>query len=142
MKKTKKINPQPSIFNLQLNKGFIALISVLIILAVALIVGLSASFLAINEAQMSLEKYNSSQSYFLANLCAEEALMKLKENENYPGNETITIEDGECQILPIEGNWTIKVVGQFRNQIKKVKIIVEQVNPEMVISSWEQVPDF
>jgi hypothetical protein len=91
---------------------------------------------------MGLKQIQSSQAYYLANLCAEEALMKLKENINYSGNETITIENGECQILPIEGNWTIKVLSQFRNQIKKVKIVVEQVNPEIEISSWEQVPDF
>ena len=122
--------------------GFIALVTILIIFAISLLIGVNLNLLAVGEAKMGLKKIQSSQAYYLANLCAEEALMKLKESTNYPGDETIKIEDGECQILPIEGNWTIKVVGQFRNQVKKVKIVVEQVNPEMVIKSWEQVPDF
>jgi hypothetical protein len=124
------------------NSGFIALVTILIIFAIALLIGVNLNLLAISEAKMGLKQIQSSQAYYLANLCAEEALMKLKENINYSGNETITIENGECQILPIEGNWTIKVLSQFRNQIKKVKIVVEQVNPEIEISSWEQVPDF
>jgi nitrate/TMAO reductase-like tetraheme cytochrome c subunit len=137
-----KVNLQSTIYNLQSNKGFIALITVLIIFAIVLLVGLSISLLSINEAQMGLKKSQSSQAYFLANLCAENALMKLKENINYSGNETIEIEGGSCQILPIEGKWIIKTISNFQNQVKKIKIIVSQVNPQMLISSWQEVADF
>jgi len=122
--------------------GFIALITVLIIFAIILLVGLSVSLLSIGEAQMGLKKTQSSQSTYLANLCAEQALMKLKENINYSGGEIIDIEGGNCQILPIEGKWTIKTIANFENQVKKIKIIVSQVNPEMIISSWQEVADF
>lgn len=91
---------------------------------------------------MGLKKTQSSQAYFLANLCAEQALMKLKENISYPGNEIIEIEGGNCQILPVEGSWTVKVSGNFQDQIKKIKIVVNQVNPEMIIESWQEVADF
>ncbi|MBZ9572525.1 hypothetical protein KJA15_04290 [Patescibacteria group bacterium] len=126
----------------QEQSGFIALMTVLIIFAVALLVGLSVSLLSISEATMGFKKTQSSQAYFLANLCAEQALVKLKENINYSGNETIDIEGGNCQILPIEGNWSIKVLGSFQNQTKKIKIEISQINPEMIISSWQEVADF
>jgi len=130
-------------YKLETNSGgFIALVTVLIIFAITLLIGLSVSLLSINEAQMGLKKFQSSQTYFLANLCAEQALMKLKENINYSGNETIEIEGGNCQILPIEGSWIIKVSGNFQNQIKKIKIIISQVNPQMIISSWQEVAEF
>jgi len=121
--------------------GFIALITVLIIFAIALLIGLSVSLLSISEAQMGLKKFQSSQASYLANLCAEEALMKLKENINYSGNESIEIEGG-CQILPIEGKWIVKTISNFQNQVKKIKIVVSQVNPKMIISSWQEVADF
>lgn len=123
-------------------KGFIALITILIILAVSLLVGLSISQLAISEAAMSLQKNQSSQAYYLANLCSEQALMKLKEDINYPGSETIEIEGGNCQILAIEGNWLIKVIGNFQDQVRKMRIEVEEVNPEIIITSWQEVTDF
>src|SRR4030042_1222322 len=91
---------------------------------------------------MSFKKNQSSQAYYLANLCAEESLMKLKENINYNGNETINIVNGNCQILPIEGRWTIKVSGDFQNQTKKIKIQLNQINPEMIINSWYEVAEF
>jgi predicted chitinase len=123
-------------------RGFIALITVLIVSTIVLLVGLGISLLSISEATMSFNKTQSSQAYFLANLCAEEALMKLKENVNYPGNETLGIEGGNCQILQVEGSWTVKVIADFQDQIKKMIVEVAQINPEMVISSWQEVADF
>ncbi len=123
-------------------KGFIALTTVLIILVIALLVGIGLGLRSISEMKMGLQKSQSSESYYLANLCAEQALMKLKEDSNYTGNETISTENGICEILPIEGSWTIKVSATSSNQIKKMKIIVSQINPQMIIVSWEEVPDF
>jgi len=125
-----------------MEKGFIGLITVLIILGIILIIGLSISFLSIGEAGMSLQKNQSSQAYYLANLCAEEALMTLKKGGTYTEEATIDTEDGSCKILPIEGTWTLKVSGTAFNQIKKMKIVVSQINPEMIIESWQEVADF
>ncbi len=124
-------------------KGFVALITVLILLGIILMIGLSISFLSIGEVSMSLQKSQSSQVYYLANLCAEEALMKLKENSGYTG-ETINIENGSCtSLVSLAGSiWTIEVSANFQNQIKKMQIIISQINPEMIIDSWQEVADF
>ena len=121
-------------------RGFIAITTILIILGVGLVVGLGISFLAAEDLAMSSETIQSGLAEYLANICAEEALMKLKENSGYSGNETLTIEDGICQILPISGNWTIETVGNFQNRIKKIRIVVSQISPEMQISSWQFIP--
>lgn len=128
--------------NFMASKGFVGLTIVLIVLAVASLVGLSIGLLGLGEAKMGLQKSQSSQAYFLANLCAEEALMKLKENINYPGNETINIGDDRCFILPIEGSWIVKTSANFAGQVKKNKIIISQINPRMTIVSWQEVSDF
>ena len=59
-------------------RGYIALISVLIISAVVLLIATSASLFSIGEANMGLEESQSWQAYYLANLCIEKALMGLK----------------------------------------------------------------
>lgn len=123
-------------------KGFIALVTILIILGIILLIGLGISQLSIGEAQMGLQKSQSSQAYYLANLCAEEALMTLKESGNYSEPVTITLENGSCTIFPIAGTGTLKVSGTAANQIKKMKIVIGQINPEMVIESWQEVADF
>jgi nitrate/TMAO reductase-like tetraheme cytochrome c subunit len=123
-------------------RGFIALITVFIIISIALLISLGFGLLSIGEIDMGLKKTQSSQAYFLANLCAEQALMKLKEDINYQGNETINIENGSCQILQIEGQWIIKTIGNVQNDIKKMRISVSQVNPKIIIDSWQEVADF
>lgn len=130
-------------FRFKKNKnGFVALIIVLIILAIGISTGVGLGLRSISGMKMSLQKNQSSRAYYLTNLCAEHALMKLKEDSNYTGNEIIIIESENCTVMPIEGNWTVKVSGDFKDQIKKMKIIVSQIDPEMVIDSWEEVPNF
>ena len=91
---------------------------------------------------MELTRIFSDKAYYLATLCAEDALMKLKKDINYTGNEVVVVQSGECAILPIEGNWTVKTRADYQNQIKKIRVIVDKINPEMVIQSWEEVADF
>ncbi len=124
------------------NKGFIALMTVLLVLVIVLTVGLNLSSLSIGEAKMGLQNNQSSQAYYLANLCAEQALMRLKENSSYHGDESIAIENGSCTILPIEDRWVIKVSGSFFNQVKKMKIVVSKLHPKLIINSWQEVADF
>ena len=123
-------------------KGFIAITTVLIISALVLMVGIGISLESIGETKMGLQRSLSSQSYYLINLCAEQTLMKLKENSSYLGDETINVENGNCTILPIEGNWTIKVSAFSSGQVKKMKLVVSQIDPEIIVDSWEEVAEF
>jgi len=128
--------------NLFSQKGFIALITILIISAICVMVGLTLTLESITEMKMSLEEVWGSQAYYLANYCVEEALMKLKEDDSYRGDEIINIDEGNCHILPIEGNWIIKVIANVANHTKKLKVVVSEIYPEMVIDSWEEVSEF
>ncbi|MCX6764156.1 MAG: hypothetical protein NTU58_00375 [Candidatus Nealsonbacteria bacterium] len=123
-------------------EGYIALISVITASAIALMIVISAGLLGISDLKMELQKIQSLQSYYLANLCAEHSLMRLKENMSYNGDETINLAEGTCRILPIEGNWTVKVFASSSGQVRKMKIIISQINPKMSIYSWEEVAEF
>lgn len=132
--------------NQKSQKGYIALILVLIISGVTLLVAISANLLGISESDMGLQKSQSSQSFYLAVLCAEDALMKLKDDLKYPGNETLSINDGICDILSVEGSGnqdrTIKTTGTYFKQTRKIKITINKVNPKTSINSWQEVVDF
>ena len=128
--------------NSKKEKGYIALISVLVVSGVALMILMSAGFLSVLDLKMELQKSQSNQAYYLANLCAEHSLMQLKENISYNGNESLGFKEGTCQILPIEGSWTIKILASSSQQVKKMKIITSQIIPRIIIDSWEEVADF
>lgn len=127
-------------------QGYIALVSVLIISALVVLVATSASLASISEADMGLQESQAWQSFYLTTACAEHGLMKLKDDIEYSGNETLNFTNGSCTILPIEGTGdqdrTIKVTGNVSNQTSKIKVEINEVNPDMEISSWQQVADF
>ena len=126
--------------------GYIALISVLIISALAILIASSANLISISESSMGLQENQAWGSFYLATACAEDALMKLKYNLNYPGNETLTFDNGTCTILPVEGEGNeeriIKVSAIAYNQTRKIKIRIKRVNPDTEISSWQQITEF
>ncbi|MBU1159761.1 hypothetical protein KKD04_01075 [Patescibacteria group bacterium] len=129
-----------------MNKGYIALISVLIIqaLILAIIIGI---FLRSNtETKMVLAEQLSSKSRALAEACAEYALQQLKNDSNYSGNESIIIDGSDsCDILPIETSGSDKIVktqSAVSGYTRKIKINVIQINPEMFTSYWNEVPNF
>lgn len=127
-------------------RGYIALISVLIISAVLLLIALGASQFSLGQSTMAIQRNQSLKSYYLAQACAEEALMRLKEDLGYRGEEVLNINGASCQILRIEGSGNkdriIKTLSNAHNQTKKIKIEIERVNPEIEIKSWQEVADF
>ena len=131
---------------IKIQEGFIALITVLIISAVVLLVAVSASLLGISESDMGLKQSLSSRAFYLANLCAEDALVKLKQDLGYSGNETLDIDGDSCTILPIEGNGnidrTVKTKGEVLGQVRKIKVEIDRVNPQMQIRSWLETTEF
>lgn len=127
-------------------EGFIALISILIIGAIVLTISIGLSLRSIGETNMSLGGQESHKALALANLCAEQALMKLESTFNYTGNESVPVDGESCDILAIDGsgnfNRTIQTQSTVSNYTKKVRVVVSQISPTMQITSWEEVSDF
>lgn len=88
----------------------------------------------------------SVQARSLANACAEEALQKLRESVYYTGDEMLAFSFGSCQILPISGvgntNRTVETTGSVGTVVRKVRIVIAQVHPAILLSSWLEVADF
>ena len=126
----------------QNQQGVIAVISMLIVLSLGLLISLSLSSRGIDELDMALLYYYQTDSFYSANLCLEYALMALKDNLNYLGNETIALGGKECCILPIEGSWIVRVSATSSQGVKKIEAILSQINPVIIIDSIEEVVSF
>lgn len=129
-----------------MQKGFIALTSILIIGALILVISVGLSLRSVSEAQISVSEQESHVALALANLCAETALMKLEGILNYNGNEMVDVDGVSCDIMNIEGsgnlNRTVKAKSTVSGYAKKVKVVVSKISPVMQITSWEEVADF
>jgi hypothetical protein len=127
--------------------GFIALIAVFTLSAVALLIGIGLSIRGIGETQMSLVSEQTARAQLAAHACAERALMELKNALTYAGNETVTLADGTtCRILAVQGsgasNRVVQATSTVSGVTRKVQVNVASVNPTMSISSWADVVDF
>ncbi|MDD5055650.1 MAG: hypothetical protein PHZ00_05290 [Candidatus Peribacteraceae bacterium] len=126
--------------------GYVLLLSVLLISAVAAVVLPSLLFLGINSGQVGATIGQSAQALAAAQACAEYGLLRLKETVDYPGNEVLSLNGAACALLPVGGmgndHRLLCSEGQAGDTIRRLEIIVNQVSPRMVIDSWQEVSSF
>jgi hypothetical protein len=119
--------------------GYIVLISFIIIGAIILIVALGISFISLNQKTAIISHNRSLRNYYLANACANYAILKLQSDLNYSGNETVALDQDNCRVESVTGSGkdrTIITSSQLGQQIKKLKIELEQIKPVTIIKTW------
>ena len=135
------------IFNNQ--KGYVALISVLTILAVCIVIGITVSLNAVNEMQMGLSSGQSQQAFINADACTEEGLLRLKRKETPPASMTFTSGSCTIQVVADDGgvcdlegdSCFLQATGIVENYYSLVEVAVETGDYFSVVS-WDQVGDF
>lgn len=125
--------------------GYIALISVLIAGALMLLVGVGSSLRGVDTLNAVSGEESSLRASALADACAEEALMRLKGDVAYAGNETIIVGGGEtCRVLSLSGvgntDRILLTQGVVNNYVRNVRVDIAQVNPSLTIRTWSTVP--
>lgn len=126
-------------------RGYIALISILIISAIVILIAASANLISISESKMGLKESESWQAFYLTTACAEEALQQIKDSTPYEGSGNIPIGQGSCAYTVtklIGENRIITATGTVRDINRRVKITIDKVNPTINIVSWQEVADF
>lgn len=124
-------------------KGFIALLSVLILSAVATAIAVSLLFLGTTASQTIRTREASLGARELANACADEALEQIRESTSFTGTNSLTIGGGSCDytVTAQSGeNRTITAVGTLNTVVRKISITIDQINPTIRVTQWEEVP--
>tara|TARA_Y100000310_G_C20557294_1_gene751222 strand:- start:334 stop:756 length:423 start_codon:yes stop_codon:yes gene_type:complete len=131
-------NPQRS--------GYAFLLSVLVVGAISLAITTSVLLLSTSAARTGLALKHSSESLSLAQACADHALLSLRSNSNYSGNEILTIGNGTCEVLTVGGtgneNRTLCTEGLRGDTARRIEILVTRLLPSVTITSWQEVTDF
>ncbi len=126
--------------------GFIALITVVIFAAVALMVSVSTVAFSIDQVQATVADELAARAHAAATFCAEEALMKLKASLSYGGNETFSVGQDTCRVLAVGGvgntNRTVQVTSTVMEIHRKIDIFVPKVRRTLEVSRWRDVQNF
>jgi len=128
-----------------MKKGYIALISILIITAVTSLVAISAILMSINESNMGLTKNLSAEAYYLAEACAQEGLQQIADSIPFTGSGGLSLGNGTCSyVVASQGGQdrTVEASGTVNNIIRKTKITVDAITPNVNVTLWDEVADF
>lgn len=126
-------------------KGYALLYSVIILGSVVMAMTLYLAWLGVFSLQNKKEKNDSKIAQSLADTCAENALMAVWNNVNSSGTTNKNLFGGSCSYTIIVGtgeNRTINATGTINNVIRKTKILIDQVNSKVNVTSWREVADF
>ena len=131
-------------FRKEFTKGYIALISVILISAIgtAIMVSVIASGITASKTDLSLQQLGGARS--LANSCTEEALQKILETGTTSSSGNLAIASGTCTYLVFKSgsNITINSTGLIGTVTSKIKVVISTTSPSILLSSWEEVADF
>lgn len=126
--------------------GYIFLVSVLAIGAIAVSTAVSLVLLGLAASQSGFSVAQSAQAYENAHTCVERALRLLREDVSYGGEERFVLADGECALAPIGGSGnnerTICAEGTFRDLTRRMQVRVRSLFPSVRIAAWEETGSF
>lgn len=125
-------------------RGYIALITVLVVGAVGVTVAVSVILLGLGSSRTSFAFEQSNQAKALANACAEEALQKIRDSMPFEGSGSLTLGQGTCIYIVTKQtgqNRTVTASGTVGTIIRKVHITLDKITPSINITSWQEVED-
>jgi len=128
-----------------MNRGYITLMSVLVVGAIGTTIALSLILLGLGSSRTSFAIEQSNQAKALANTCAEEALQQIRSSTPYTGSANISLGQGVCSyIVTSQGgqNRTVIASGTVNTIVRKVKVIITAINPNITVSTWQELADF
>lgn len=125
-------------------KGYIALISVMIIGAIGAATAVSLLLLGLNSSRTSLILEQSNQAKAVANACAEIALQNAAYHIPYNGSDTITLGQGSCDysVITTGNSSDITVIGAVNDITRKIQITTDNSTSPISITFWKEVDDF
>lgn len=126
----------------QSQKGFVLLMSSIVISVILVAVVFSLSFGGFFTRFNLLDSYNKEASLALAEACANIAVLKHIQNNSYLGNETLSVGTDACQVLPfqiVSGETVIKTTAVKGGATTNVQV---NLSPDLEVVRWREVASF
>lgn len=124
------------------NRGFAALIGVLIFGGFAITITSALVFSGMRSMQSSLVLRQSYEAKAIARACADTALRSIHDNTTYTGSGSVTLGTGSCTYSVVNSGGavrTVSVSATVGRITKALTIVTSQVLPTIQISSWREV---
>ena len=127
------------------NRGFIALISVIVVSAILILIAVTLSLNQFYDRYNILESEYKERSTSLAEACVDNALLEIANDSGYTGNATSTINGtDQCYVGSIipSSIEIFKTRGIYQNSYTNLKIKVDTSGGTLTVISWEEISTF
>ncbi len=128
-----------------MKKGYVALISTIIVSAIVLSIGISLIFVNLNASLSGLIIRQSDQARSLAKTCSEIALYQLSQNYNYLESNNYALDFGDCNYTVVSSGANGRLInstGILNDIHRKEQVFLNQQNEALNIIYWQDVADF
>lgn len=125
-------------------KGYVALLAILIMGAASLAVSLALLMTGTDAQRATLVTQQSAQARNLAAACAEEALQQIHDNTAFTGNNLLNHGQGTCSYTVTSTGSATRVIdtsGTVGSVIRKIKVYVTITSSSISVTSWQEVAD-
>ena len=123
-------------------RGFIALVSILIMSAILLLLAIGMSSRSLAASQIGSGRGSSDEAKMLAEHCAEHALFRYNNDRAYAGNETLTMEGEMCTVHVLEddggGGKFMKTESTVSGYTKWLVIDARPMGTSTMVISWQE----
>lgn len=122
--------------------GYVALLSVLVVGAVATAIGVTLLVLGADSQRETLVTQQSVQARGLADACIEEALQQLHDNTSFTGTNNLTLATGSCTYTVAStgpSTRTVTTTATVGNVVRKAAVYVTMSSSSISITSWQEV---
>jgi len=126
------------------NRGFMALMSVIIISVILLLIASTLSFSGFSGRLNILDSEYKERSLALADACLDTAILRLATNPAYVGGPPdVSVGSDKCTIRPIISDltsFTIETKASYQKSITNLKVKISKL--DLSIITWQEVPNF
>ena len=125
--------------------GYMALLGVLVVSAVAISITVSLVLLGLGSSRTTFAIQQGAQARALASACAEEALRTILDIPSFLGSGNLTLGRGTCTYSVADsggGGRIIEAEGTVDNVVRKVRVSASSISPSIDLTSWQEVADF
>lgn len=125
-----------------MKQGYVALITVLLVMFSVVAVGITVTLLSANGLVMSILNDHGTRAYYVADSCAHESLLQLKRTGlAYVGNHSMNIGTDSCTITVTNTSGTlvvVDIVADFDQTLYRHVSITVETNP-FTVQDWKEV---
>lgn len=122
------------------------LISVLIVgaMGAAIVLALFSSGIGLSRSSVSLERARKARIF--ADACAEEALERIRDFTPFAGSSALSFSgQGSCGYSVANQGGQMRLItasGTADTMVRKVRVAIDKISPQINTVSWQEVADF